>query len=209
RAEGPAPAVLNCIHAGAVASVPLAFVSTQTSSNTVVIAVLEPVAPPNTTIRLEPGSYTALWCNRGAGGPPVGSSWIQADVPPIPLAFVNTQTSFRKASPRCPPNTIIRLEPWSYTAVWSQRAGGVVPAGESWIHWPNSSRLYEPLAPAANEVASIVYVPAAGRVTSLIHELRPSPGQSSLAATNVLPSIPTKKRYVSNAEERILIVTTW
>ena len=54
--------------------------------------------------------------------------------------------------------------------------------------------MYAPVAPPEYEVASMVYVPVAGRITSLRQELRPSPGQSSLAATNVLPSVPTKSR---------------
>ena len=52
------------------------------------------VRPANTIMRFVDELTTAVWELRALGGVPVGLSLVQFGVPPRPLAFSDTQTSF-------------------------------------------------------------------------------------------------------------------
>src|SRR3970282_938050 len=85
-----------------------------------------------------PGRSAAEGNAGGGGGEPKGASSVHAGVPPRPLAFVRTQTSFFSwKSPAVwspPPNMIIRLFAWSYATAACSRIGGRLPVGASVIH---------------------------------------------------------------------------
>src|SRR2546429_213227 len=54
-------------------------------------------------MRLFTASYTAEWLERTGAGASSGISWLHVAVPPLPLALVNFQTSFRRGCPACSP----------------------------------------------------------------------------------------------------------